>query len=344
MVRGSRELTLTLTSDRQRRMIAVHRPQIPHRSFGHVLRPLGAARSPSGPTFWTIATSAEFLRGTSDGVFVSLEGVVTAGPAAREPADLDSRAGLEPRAGADGTLWAGTGGDGRVLRVRPGQPEERRFDADETNIFALAVSGNRMYAATSPDGRVYVIEGTAAARPFFDPEEKYIWALAVDGAGRLWVGAGNPAVIYRVDANGTSQAIYKPPAAHVVSLARDGKGRMLAGTESPGRLYRIRSDDRPFVLLDSGLTEVRAVTTGRRRRDLRRRRGARRRLQQPIRRRDHDASRSRSAPPPSPAPGRHVDEPPAQTAVGAVTASMRTGAGNRSGKRLTSIYDLAVDR
>ena len=222
----------------------------------------GALATASGPSFWTIATSAEFLKGTSDGVFVSAEGVLRPGPPLSNrltstPAQIWSVA-----EGSDGTLWAGTGGDGKVLRLRPGQPEEVAFDSDETNIFAVAVSGNRTYAASSPDGRVYVIEGTSAPRPLFDPQEKYIWALAVDGAGRLWVGAGNPAVIYRVDANGTGQAIYRPPAGHVVALARDSQNRMLAGTESPGRVYRIGSDDRPFAMLDSGLTEVRALTAG----------------------------------------------------------------------------------
>ena len=224
-----------------------------------VLAGLCGAVHAAGPTFWTIATSAEFLRGTSEGVFVSLEGVVTAGP------QIENRLSTTPSQvwslaqTTDGVLWAGTGGDGRVLRVRPGQKEETVFDAEETNVFAIAVSGTRTYAATSPDGRVYVIEGTGAAKPFFDPEEKYIWALASDATGRLWVGAGNPAVIYRVDANGSSRAIYKPPAAHVVSLSLDGKGRMLAGTESPGRLYRFESDDRPFVLLESGVTELRTA-------------------------------------------------------------------------------------
>jgi len=220
---------------------------------------LSVALHASGPTFWTIATSAEFLRGTSEGVYVSLDGVVTPGP------QLENRLTSAPAQvwgltqSADGTLWAGTGGDGRVIRVRPGQKEETVFDAEETNVFALAVSGSRTYVATSPDGRVYVIDGTNPAKPFFDPEEKYIWALAVDPAGRLWVGAGNPAVIYRVDAGGASRTIYKPPAAHVVSLVADPKGRMLAGTESPGRLYRFEADDRPFVLLDSGVTELRAA-------------------------------------------------------------------------------------
>src|SRR4029453_8339787 len=108
----------------------------------------------------------------------------------------------------------------------------------------------------------YVIEGTAPARPFFDPSEKYIWALAAEDNGRLWVGAGNPAVIYRGGPDGTGQAIYRPPAAHVVSLTRDAEGRIMAGTETPGRLYRLDASGRPFVMLDSGLTELRASAVG----------------------------------------------------------------------------------
>jgi hypothetical protein len=41
----------------------------------------------------------------------------------------------------------------------------------------------------------------------------------------------------------------------------DADGRMLAGTESPGRLYRFDSSDKPFVLLDTGLAELRAVSS-----------------------------------------------------------------------------------
>jgi hypothetical protein len=215
----------------------------------------------SGPSFWTVATSADFLRGTSDGTYVSLSGTVTAGP------PLTNRLTTTPSQiwslaqAADGSLYAGTGGDGRVLRLRAGQPEETIFDTEENNVFALATAGTRVYAATSPDGKVYVIDGAAPARVFFDPPEKYIWALAVDSAGRLWVGAGNPAVIYRVAPDGTSTTVYHPPAAHVVTLGTDTSGRILAGTESPGRLYRFDAADKPFVLLDSGLAELRAVST-----------------------------------------------------------------------------------
>jgi hypothetical protein len=217
--------------------------------------PLAAA----GPTFWTVATSADFLAGRSDGVVVSEDGVLSPGPA------LASRLTSAPpqvwalAAQPDGTIWAGTGGDGNVLRIRPGARDEVVFDAAESHVFALALSGARVYAATGPDGRVHAIEADGTNRVFFDPEEKYIWALAVDAQGRVWVGAGSPAVIYRVEPDGASRAVYRPPAAHVVSLAFDPDGRLLAGTGSPGRLYRLDADGRPFAVLDSGLAELRAV-------------------------------------------------------------------------------------
>ena len=223
----------------------------------------GVVVTAAGPTFWTVSTAADLLRGTSSGMLVGLDGVVTLGPQltprlTSTPAQVWSLA-----AGADGTIWAGTGGDGRLLRLRPGQAEEVAATTAEGAVFAVAVSGSQTYYATSPEGRVYVIDGTAAARPFFDPKEKYIWALAVDRQGHLWVGAGTPAVIYRVDSSGTGRPVYRPPAAHVVCLATDADGRMLAGTESPGRVYRFDAADRPSVILDSGLTEARAIVPGR---------------------------------------------------------------------------------
>ncbi|HET9368956.1 MAG TPA: two-component regulator propeller domain-containing protein [Vicinamibacterales bacterium] len=228
-------------------------------SFFVFLAAIAAPVAASGPTFWTVATSTEFLQGRSDGVYLSLEGVVTAGPRLTNRLTSSPAQIWSLTEAPDGTLWAGTGGDGRVLRLRPGQPEEMVFDASENNIFAIAADATRVFAASSPDGRVYRIDAAGAAQPFFDPEEKYIWSLSFDAQGRLWVATGNPAAIYRVDQYGTSQLVYKPTAAHAVVLARDSQGRMLAGTESPGRLYRFDANDRPFVLLDSGMTELSAI-------------------------------------------------------------------------------------
>ena len=216
----------------------------------------------SGPTFWTVATTDDFLRGRSDGVYISLSGQLTPGPAA------DSRLPDAPAQvwaiahGSNGAIWAGTGGDGRVIRLgADGGNAETVLDTEEEHIFAIATDDARVFAASSPDGRVYVIEGTAAPRVFFDPEEDYIWAMAVDAENRLWVGAGEPAVLYRVAPDGTSEVVHRPPATHVMRLVADDEGRVLAGTDSPGRLYRY-DDDGPFVVLDTDMAEVSAIATG----------------------------------------------------------------------------------
>jgi hypothetical protein len=58
---------------RRRRALAIAAP-----AFAAAL--LLTSLSASGPSFWTMATNAEFLRGTSDGVFVSSSGALSPAP------------------------------------------------------------------------------------------------------------------------------------------------------------------------------------------------------------------------------------------------------------------------
>ena len=215
---------------------------------------LGAA----GPLFWTVATQADFLKGTPTGVSIDAAGRLLVAPLTSVVTDLSAPQAWSLLRADDGTWYAGTGGDGRVVRGR-GQQVDTVLDVQPSGIHAIALLGGRIFAASSPDGSVHVIETDGSSRVFFDPAEPYIWALAPDRQGRLWVGAGNPAVVYRVNADGSSQVVYRPSARHVVSLAMDGTGRMFAGTDTPARLYRFGDGDRPFVVLEPGFTELRSI-------------------------------------------------------------------------------------
>lgn len=218
---------------------------------------LVSAAHASGPVFWTVASQADFLKGRPSGVSVDAAGRLVAAPAITALHDLGA-----PQAWslivADGAWYAGTGGDGRVVRGRGGDVTTL-LDVDPSGIHALAAAGGRIYAASSPDGRVHVIEPDGSSRVFFDPAEPYIWALAADRQGRLWVATGHPATIHRVAPDGTASVVYRPAARHVVSLAVDQAGRVFAGTDNPARLYRFDGADRPFVVLESALTELRSI-------------------------------------------------------------------------------------
>jgi hypothetical protein len=212
----------------------------------------------AGPLFWTEATQEEFLKGTPTGVSIDAAGRLLVAPLTSVVTDLSAPQAWSLVRADDGTWFAGTGSDGRVVRGR-GQQVDTILDTQPSGIHAIALLGGRVFAASSPDGRVHVIEPDGSSRIFFDPAEPYIWALAFDRQGRLWVGAGHPAVVYRVNADGTSLVVYKPSARHVVSLAMDSTGRMFAGTDTPARLYRFGDADRPFAVLEPGFTELRAI-------------------------------------------------------------------------------------
>lgn len=211
-----------------------------------------------GPVFWTVASQAEFLKGHATGVSVDAAGRLIAAPAVSVVHDLGAPQAWSLARGTDGAWYAGTGGDGRVVRGR-GTTVTTILDVEPSSIHALALVGARVYAASAPDGRVHVIEADGTSRVFFDPAEPYIWAMAADRQGRLWVATGHPATIHRVNPDGTSAVVYRPSARHVVSLAVDAAGRMFAGTDQPARLYRFDDADRPFVVLESGLTELRSI-------------------------------------------------------------------------------------
>src|SRR3954454_19470963 len=74
----------------------------------------------SGPTFWIVATPAELLKGTSDGVLIDRNGTLSAGPKLTNLVTTAPPQIWSIAMGANDTLWAGTGGDGRVIRVQPG--------------------------------------------------------------------------------------------------------------------------------------------------------------------------------------------------------------------------------
>lgn len=211
-----------------------------------------------GPIFWTVATQADFLRGRAEGVSVDAAGRLLPAPPVTLVHDLAAPQAWSLVSSDDGTWYAGTGGDGRVVRGR-GADVTTLLDVEPSAVHALAVTGTRVYAASSPDGRVHVIEADGSSRVFFDPPEPYIWALAVDTKDRLWVATGHPAALHRVEPDGRATVVLRPTARHIVSLAVDTNGRLFAGTDQPARLYRLDDPDRPFVVMESALTELRAI-------------------------------------------------------------------------------------
>ena len=212
------------------------------------------------PTFWTVSTQADFLKGDVENLSIDSDGRVFPGPSAAVLAETAAPFLWTVVAGPDGTLWAGTGNEGQVLKLGKDGKLATFFDATELEVHALAPAPNGgLYVGTSPDGRVYQVAADGTSKTFFDPDDKYIWALAVDKSGNVFAATGDKGVIYKITPDGKGSRFYKANAGNVVSLAFNKNGDLIAGTESPGRVFRIDSSGRAFVLLDSPFREIHAL-------------------------------------------------------------------------------------
>jgi len=214
----------------------------------------------STPKFFQAATQNDFLKGDVENLSIDSHGQLTLGPATELVYETSAPFLWSMVAAPDGTLFIGTGNEGKVFRVDPQGKGSLLFDSTELEAHALALApGGGVYVGTSPDGRIYKVDRSGAATTLFDGDDKYIWALAVDGKGNVFAGTGDKGVIRKITPDGQATTFYKANATHVTALAFDKSGSLLAGTGSPGKVLRIGPEGKAFVLLDSPFQEIRTL-------------------------------------------------------------------------------------
>jgi len=221
-----------------------------------------AAACGSTPAFWELSSYTEFLKGKFDHIALSRSGVLTVAP----PLDTVFGSGQAylwslARA-ADGTIYAGTGNQGRLYCIDTAGKGQVIWTAPQPEIFAVAAaSPGVVYAGTSPNGKIYRVEN-GKAQEYFNPKAMYIWALAIGRDGALYAGTGTQGKVFRITAPGKGDEYFATGQTNVTGLQPGRDGSLLAGTEPNGVLYRITAKDKAFALYDSNLPEIRAMAEG----------------------------------------------------------------------------------
>jgi hypothetical protein len=223
----------------------------------------GVAVNAAGARFWEVGTLADFLKGDATSLSIDLHGRLLLGPSLSAVAETDAPVLWGAVVAPDGTVFVGSGNDGKVMKVTRDGKFSLFYDSTELEVHALAFApGGGLYVGTSPDGRVYKVDASGNATPFFDPEDKYIWALASQPDGTLFAATGDKGLIYKIAPDGKGSVFYRTKATHVRSMLLTSGGDLIAGTESPGRVFRINASGTGFLLLDSNLQEVSALRPG----------------------------------------------------------------------------------
>jgi hypothetical protein len=221
---------------------------------------LSGSLSGSSPRFFQAATQADFLKADLNNLSIDSRGQLLLGPATDLVYETAAPFLWAMLPAADGSLFVGTGNEGRVFKIDPQGKGAAFFDASELEAHALAPApGGGLYVGTSPDGKIYKVSNTGASSVFFEPGEKYIWALASDRQGRLYAATGEKGIVYRIEPDGKGARFYQAKAMHVTAMAVDASGQLLIGTESPGRVLRVDPQGKAFVLLDSPFQEIKAL-------------------------------------------------------------------------------------
>jgi hypothetical protein len=216
--------------------------------------------SASKPVFWQTATLNDFLRGEVENLSIDGHGRLVLGPATEVVAETTSPFLWAMVVAPDGSIYIGSGNEGKVFKIDASGTTDTFFDTTELEVHALALAADgSLYAATSPEGRIYKIDRSGKGATFFDPEDKYIWSLALDTQGNLYAGTGEKGLIYKITPDGKGSPFYATKATHVIALTFERSGQLLAGTEGPGRLFRVDSTGKAFLLLDSTHQEVRGI-------------------------------------------------------------------------------------
>src|SRR5262249_23056774 len=112
-------------------------------------------------------------------------------------------------------------------------------DDSEVLCLARAADGS-VYAGTGPGGHIVRIDPKGTARVIADVPESYVWSLAVDAGGKtLYAGTGPRGRIYRLTPEGKPAVFYTTRQEHIHCLALAADGTLYAGTDKAGLVYRI---------------------------------------------------------------------------------------------------------
>jgi hypothetical protein len=212
--------------------------------------------------FWRTSSFKGFLKGNLEGVSVSMDGELTLAPETRAIFNPDETVALSVVAARNGSLYIGTGHQGKVFELDQDRHGRLLFQAPEPEILALAIGPDHaLYVGSSPEGKIYRVTPQGKSSVFYDPKVKYIWALAFDPEGRLYVGTGDRGEILRIDRDGRGGVFFASNQTHIMCLTFDRSGNLLAGSEPNGLIYRISPQGKAFVLYQANLPEIHALAT-----------------------------------------------------------------------------------
>jgi len=210
----------------------------------------------------------QFAKGEADGVVATSLGTLRLGRdlesllAETEGVDYVARLAEGP----DGSVYAVTGGTGRIYRAKGGKVS-LFATLDDHYLFSVVVdkNGDLYVGSGGTKGRVWRVtpqeKGDPKAELIFEADDvKYVWDLAWLADGSLAAATGDEGKLYRIQPNRKAEVLIDTEADHILCLAAGPDGKLYAGTDGEAVVYRW-ADKKAFILYDAAEKEITALAT-----------------------------------------------------------------------------------
>jgi len=139
--------------------------------------------------------------------------------------------------GKDGTVYIGTGNQGKVYSVA-GKKTSIVVDLQDPKVNCLALDAKgTLYIGTSPKGTVYRVEKGKPASRFAQLDALHIWAMVATTDG-LVVGTGDEGKIFHINYSGKVTELFDTDERHITALIKGPDGAFYGGTEPNGLVLK----------------------------------------------------------------------------------------------------------
>jgi hypothetical protein len=222
-----------------------------------------------GTSNWTQTSETDFKAGTFDNVVATNLGDLKLSRAVRMLLAQNPRvSSVNAMVQApDGTIYAGTGPHGQLLKIAGDEVTELATIEGATHLFALAMDkdGGLLIGASGENGRVLKLEHPdkkdEKPKELFKAEGvQYIWALTQTSDGKIYAATGPTGKLYEITDAEHSRVVLDCDENNLLSLASDGKDLLYIGTDPNGLVYRVnRKSGDSFVIYDAPEAEISAI-------------------------------------------------------------------------------------
>ena len=209
---------------------------------------------------WTQTTAGDFGTGKLEQIAVLSTGRIEISPDTKQLLEQDVPYVWCLAADKHGNVYAGTGNEGKVLRIDAGGKAKPFFAADDLLVLSLAIDADgNVYAGTGPKGLVYRIDPKGEGKLLYKGSDPYIWGLAFTPDGSLYAATGDAGRLLKISRDGKADVVFDSTESHLLCIGVDAAGNVYFATEGRGRVYRIDKAGKAFALYEAAENEIRCL-------------------------------------------------------------------------------------